>query len=325
MPFVKSDFKRENVWLRMILLGPTGAGKSVAALEVSTKLFGGSLDVGFADTEHGRGKLYADRYRVKSYGQIEDDFSPEEYVKAVQSLYSDGCGVIVLDSISHEWIGNNGVLQQADRFGEWKNVRPKHNSFVEALLSVPAHLIVTCRAKMKYEVSEEDVNGRTRQVIKKLGLGPVQSDDILYEFDVVGMVDASTHDVTFSNRCDPLVDTTRSLLPGDEVAGILTTWLSEGEPPVAPEEANPADIDELENLLLAEGLAAEVIEKGFAVGRQKNRGVLHPEWVAEKLAAARERAAQKAVDATPEPEDAPVEEPPPEAAEQLAEALGASA
>jgi hypothetical protein len=135
----------------------------------------------------------------------------------MDDLDRDGCDVQILDSVTHEWNGKNGVLAQADKFGEWKTVRPKHNSFVERILSSQAHVIVCIRAKMKYAVSEEEDTrpnrSGTRQVIEKVGLGPVQDEQLLYEFDVVADVDVKTHEATFSNRCDPLVGQTHLAHP----------------------------------------------------------------------------------------------------------------
>lgn len=307
-PIQFEDARRENVWLRMMLMAPTGGGKTKGALEIASKLFDGGLPIVVIDSEHGRSKLYADRYRFKRADLI-DDQSPEAWVSAIDVAEKNyPGGILILDSASHEWMGTHGVLQQADRFGEWKTVRPKHNRFVERILASQMHVICCVRSKMKYEVGEEEVNGRTRQQIRKLGLGPIQSDDFPYEFDVVAAIDPSTHDATFSNRCEPLVDTTRTLIPGDEVAAILSSWLSEGDPPPEPEEADAKDVDALVALLKAEGLADDVIEQGFAAARTRNRGKLHPEFVAEKTEAAKLRAAAKRTGKDPAP-DVPAETP----------------
>lgn len=283
------EARRENVWLRAMLMGPTGAGKTKAALEIATKLFDGSLPVLLADSEHKRSKLYADQYAFRRR-DIHDDCSPEAYIRIVDDAEREYPGsVLIIDSISHEWVGPKGVLSEADRFGDWKTIRPRHNAFVERILDSQLHVIACCRSKMKYEVGEEEYQGRTRQVIRKLGLGPIQDDTIPYEFDVVGALDPVSHECTFSNRCEPLVDTTRSLVPGDEVAEILTRWLSEGDPPPPPPVADPEAVEELRSLLLLEGHSAEFIEERFEAARQQNRGELHPDYVEQRLAKARAR------------------------------------
>jgi hypothetical protein len=282
MTYEIEDAVREQIRLRMAVMGVTGAGKTRGALEVATNLFGGEERVGLIDTEHGRSKLYADRYRFRRLDLLTDQ-SPEAFTRAMDDLDRDGCGVQILDSVSHEWMGKNGVLSQADRFGDWKTVRPKHNDFVERILSSQAHVIVCIRSKMKYAVREEDDTRPnrtgTRQVIEKLGLGPVQDEQLLYEFDIVADLDVDTHEATFSNRCDPLVGQTMPLMPGGPVASIISDWLSTGEP---PEEAAPEDVERLRELLLENGISEDRIASGFSAARAARGGVLTPDYVAEQ-------------------------------------------
>lgn len=288
--------KRENVWLRKMLLGPTGAGKTLGALEIGSKLFGGSLPLYGLDTEHGRMRLYLDRYKMDELFELAGDFSPERFTQVIQTVEKEAPGaVLIIDSVSHEWMGQNGILSQADRFGDWKTVRPKHNAFVESMLAAQLHIIVCCRAKMKWEVGEEERpgGGKPKQTITKLGLGPVQSDDIIYEFDILGSIDVATHDCTFSNRCELLVDKTFSLMPGDEVADIITRWLSEGEPVAPPEAAEQVAVENLFNLLIEDGHEAEVISARFDEVKRLNRGVLTPEYVADATVKAQGRLAAK--------------------------------
>jgi hypothetical protein len=294
MTITFEEAKREQVRLRMALLAVSGAGKTRGALEVATNLLGGGLNVYGIDTEHGRMRLYADRYRFKHADLLRDQ-SPDAFMRAFDVAESQKAEVIIVDSVSHEWIGKGGVLSMADKFGDWKKVRPKHNDFVERILVSPAHVIVCIRAKMKYAVTEEEDTrpnrSGTRQVISKLGLGPVQDEQLLYEFDVVGDIDVVTHETTFSNRCDPLVGQTMSLVPGKPVADILSAWLESGDP---PEEAAPETVERLRALLLENGISEERIASGFAAARTSRGGVLTPEYVAEQTAKQEAMKAEKA-------------------------------
>jgi hypothetical protein len=304
---VESNPTRDQVWGRIFLFGPTGSGKSRGALELANRMFGGTLPIGLVNTEKGRGKLYADRYPIANYIDMSEvrDFAPDAYTLALNTIEAkQGGGVYILDSVSHEWMGRNGILQQADRFGDWKVVRPKHNDWVERLMDVNGHLIVTVRAKMKYEVEEEEKpGGGKRQVIRALGVGPIQSDDLQYEFTLVGNFEQSTHEVRWSGHVDPLVDTVSNFSDEEsatETASVLTKWLSEGNPPPPPPEAaDEKAVAELVKSLHAEGFADALIEERFAVAKAQNRGVLGPEYVGEQLTKSKERLAKK-----PKPEAA---------------------
>lgn len=297
---VEENPTRDQVLLRGYFFGPTGSGKSRGALELASRIFDGSLPIGLVNTELGRGKLYADRFPLATYVDMAEvgDFSPEGYTRALDAIEAkQGGGIYILDSVTPEWTGREGILQQADRFGEWKTVRPKHNAWVERLGRVNGHLIVTVRAKMKYEVGEEEVQGRTRQVIRALGVGPVQSDDLQYEFNLVGNFEQATHDVRWSGHVDPLVDTISNFANDESAsstASTLTRWLSEGNPPPPPPEAaTEKAIAELVESLHEEDFGDDLIQERFAVARAQNRGVLVPEYVAEQLVKSKARLAAK--------------------------------
>lgn len=304
----KRDWKRENIWLRMLLMGPTGSGKTLAALALAATLFEGKLPIVGIDTEHERMKLYADLLKLDDYRVIEGEYSPETYITELDEVEREfHGGICLIDSATHEWNGKGGVLEIVDKGagGNWKEGTPRHTKFLERIASMQMHTIVCVRAKMKYDYSQQEVDGRKRLVISKLGIGPEQRDNFPYEFDVVADIDVDTHTAHFSNRCRPLVGKTMNLVPDPDnlrmpnpVAEILTSWLSEGDPPEPPNAASDDDVLELVGLLTDEG-KADQIDSVFEKIKIQNRGVLPVEWVAEKIEAAKVRA-----EARKEPEGA---------------------
>lgn len=299
----EEEAKREHVWLRGFFMGPTGGGKSRGAFEVASRLFGGTLPITLINTERGRGKLYADRFRYSLIDMSGDaggavDHSPEAFIRAVDLAESKHPGgILIVDSGSHEWMGKNGILQQADRFGDWKTVRPKHQDFVDRLMAYQGHVIFCVRAKMKYEVSEEERpgGGGKRQVITQLGVGPIQDGDLQYEFNLVGRFEQATKEVTWSGHIDALQDTVSDLVEdGAAVAAAIEKWLTEGDPVEPPEAAPQEKVDELLSLLKANPqVTDEMIEQNFAKMRAQNRGVLPPDWVEEQIGKQKAFAAER--------------------------------
>lgn len=296
---IERDVKREQVWARVGLIGPGGSGKSRGSFELASRLFDGTLPITLINTEANRGKLYADRFKIDALIEVLDDHHPERFIEAWDAAeqITPG-GVVILDSATHEWYGTNGVTQLASRFGDWAKARPLHQKFVDRMNSMQCHVIVCTRAKMKYEqVEVEQANGSKKVSVVALGVGPMQDADFQYEFSLVGNFDRTTHLVEWTGHVDSLEGQSGNLVEdGDEIAGKLTAWLSEGaamEPILA---ATEEEIAELRAVLLEEGHSLVKIEQRFAERRAQNRGQLHPEYVAEALAAAHERLATVATD-----------------------------
>lgn len=171
MTFTFRPAVRENVGLIIALAGGTGAGKTFSAMRLASGIAG---DKRFAviDTEAGRAKHYADQFKF-DHGDLHPPFSPRAYHEAIEAADKAGYPVVVVDSMTHVWSGDGGVLDmqeaELDRMAgdDWKKreavkmaswIKPKteHKRMVAKLLQVRAHLILCFRAEEKIEMARNE-------------------------------------------------------------------------------------------------------------------------------------------------------------------------
>ncbi|GAB6178999.1 hypothetical protein JCM14036_03180 [Desulfotomaculum defluvii] len=220
--------QRKRAKLRLALAGPAGAGKTYSALLIA---FGIGGRVAMIDTERGSGELYSHlgEYDVCT---IEAPFLPEKYVEAIKVAEGAGYDIIIIDSLTHAWAGTGGVLDihgyAADKSGNswtaWRQVTPRHNELVDALLQSKCHIIATLRSKMDHIQTTE--NGKT--VVKKVGMNPIQRDGMEYEFGLFLDLDQS-HMASSSKDRTSLFDG-QVFKPSREIGRKLVEWLDSGVP-----------------------------------------------------------------------------------------------
>lgn len=208
--------------LRLALAGPAGSGKTFTALTVATHL-GGRVAV--IDTEKGSASKYADLFSFDVL-ELADSFHPDRYIGALREAERLGYDSVIVDSLSHAWIGKDGGLDLHDQaearqkhknsWAAWAEVTPHHNALVQALLASRCHVIATLRTKTDWVVE----GGKPR----KVGLAPMMRDGIEYEFDVVGDLDMSNTLCVSKTRCSALSGQVFPK-PGADFARILSTWL----------------------------------------------------------------------------------------------------
>jgi hypothetical protein len=216
----------------MALIGPSGSGKTYTALAIAVHL---GDKVAVIDTERGSASKYADSF---GFDVLElETFEPSNYVSAIEAAESGGYDVIVLDSLSHAWMGKGGALEQVDlaakrnkgnSFAGWRDVTPQHNALVDAMLQCRSHLIVTMRTKTEY-IIEENQHGKKQP--RKIGLAPVQREGLDYEFDVTGELDHDNNLMIDKTRC-PALKGRVFQRAGEDIATVLRQWLTDGAPAV---------------------------------------------------------------------------------------------
>jgi hypothetical protein len=214
----------------MALIGVAGSGKTYTALSIARHL---GKRVAVLDTERGSASKYSD---VFEFDVMEPEtFSPQTYIDAIAAAEEAGYDVLIIDSLSHAWTGKEGALDQVDRaarrnqsgntFGAWRDVTPRHNAMVDAIIGARLHIIATMRAKTDYVQEKNDKTGKTS--VRKVGMAPVQRDGLEYEFDVVADLDQDNNLIVGKTRCPALAGTVVNKA-GREIASKLNAWLEDG-------------------------------------------------------------------------------------------------
>ena len=227
--------KREQVWLKVLLSGASGSGKSYSALKVATGIAKecGS-GIAYIGTEGSRNKYYADEFDYDLL-ELEEPFECEKYIEAIDAAVEAGYKVLIIDSMTHEWKWLNDVHDKmpGNSFTNWGKLKPRHHKFMDKVLNSPIHIIATARGKDDWVL--EDKNGK--QVPKKVGMGQQQDKDISYEYTVSLMIAQDTHVASADKDNTKLFDGRFEVLT--EKDGVrLYEWANKGDAP-APRKETP--------------------------------------------------------------------------------------
>lgn len=211
---------------KIAFVGPAGSGKSYTALTTANELGKKILVI---DTENKSSVKYAAMFDFDVLNLTE--YKLTTYIAALEYAKKEGYDVVIVDSLSHAWVGPGGALDQVDQASGgnkftsgWKVVTPLHNKLIETVLSYPIHLIATMRMKMDYILV---LNEQGKQVPQKVGLGIVQRDGLEYEFDIVAEMSIDHHLTITKTRCFAL-DGFEADKPDGLLGQQIRAWLTEG-------------------------------------------------------------------------------------------------
>lgn len=175
------------------LYAESGCGKTWSSLLLARGYVGPSGKIGMIETEGGRGEANVGREPVGQFlvRPIRQNFSPQEYGKAITDAEAEGLDALIIDSASHEWEGAGGVLSMAAANQAngvkgvlvWQQPKIDHQRhFMLRLMQTPIPLVIVCmRAKYPMEKKGSDW-------VRATTLDPKQADDILFEMFVHGWI-----------------------------------------------------------------------------------------------------------------------------------------
>jgi hypothetical protein len=192
------DFRPANLSEAKPLIGlyaESGCGKTWSALLLARGFVGSTGRIGMIETEGGRGEAFMGRPPVGNYlvRPIRQNFSPEEYGRAITTAEKANLDALIIDSASHEWEGAGGVLAMAAENQAnglkgvlvWQQPKISHQRhFMLRLMQTTIPLVIVC---MRAKYPMEQVKGQWQ---RSATLEPKQADDILFEMFIHGWIDA---------------------------------------------------------------------------------------------------------------------------------------
>lgn len=194
----------DALYLRAMVSGPSGAGKTTSSLRIAggiaRKLGKSSKEelekaIGVIDTENGRsgleygrdyggGPLYFSQLKVPNH-------KPDTFLQALRVAYREAFDVLLVDSLTHEWEGIRALVddisakdKRKQGLPAWGVATPKHDEIMGALQKMPSHVIGCFRSKTMHAAQQQEVNGKTKTVIERLGMQPMARDGTEFEFDL---------------------------------------------------------------------------------------------------------------------------------------------
>jgi hypothetical protein len=265
MTLVIREATKVRQFARVCMWGIEKSGKTHAALTLATALAGESGKIGVISSEYGSSKLLSHKFPHQIIDLAEPDengnppknpFSPQRYEEALNLFLRAGYQVIVIDSLSHSWAGEGGILETVDKKGGsgfsdgWRDSTPVYNHLINAILGARCHIIVTLRAKEAY-VMEEYIkrNGDRGTAPKNVGQAPVMRKGFGFEMQLIVRMDNMNAHIEASGVEDYIHKGEEIEKPGPELALRLLEALDGVEPPAPlPTKAELFDAGKAKNM-----------------------------------------------------------------------------
>lgn len=262
-----SKAKRQQLIGAIAIMGPSGAGKTLGGLLMAYGMMKEKYPdateaevwdkVGLVDTEHKRSLIYEgmDHHGITIgefwHYELNKPYSVEAYTKAMNALKQSGVEVIVVDSTTHAWEGEGGILDYQQgaggNFQAWNETNKKAYAPLVELFTGQTHgitIINTMRTKQEYAMIPDD-NGKLG--VQKLGMKPVQRDSFEYEMHIVFSVDMQNMAIPSKDNSSMFVGTEFQLSP--DIGKKIQQWLGTGTD-VFAERREAAAKEEAERLEL---------------------------------------------------------------------------
>jgi hypothetical protein len=222
--------------LLISLYGLSETGKTLSALKLAAGIEPNPAKRMMLDTEGGqRGRAYVDLIAGGYlYGALTPPFTPERYIEALNEIEEHGVNVLVIDSVSHAWFAEGGVLDMVEAATEkndmakWAKPKRRLGKMTRRMLSSDMHIILCSRAKQP--LIEEYVDGR-----KKLTLGPVvpvQEKTLRYDMTIMAQMlgDGRFTIAAPAGKCPgSLRPAFATELMNEAMGQKLASWVSGGE------------------------------------------------------------------------------------------------
>lgn len=191
--FESGPARRARMPLMLAIVGASGSGKTLSALllaEGIKRVQPGPIVV--VDTEALRALKHSDgnpdRFIHVPFGE---PFGPLDYIEAFKHALKHQPSTVIVDSMSHEWEGPGGVLEQhgvvvaakgeRNNMSAWIKPKADHTAMKHFVLQQRCNWIFCFRAK-------EKIKPKSGGEPEDLGWQPLGAEDLIYEMDLCALL-----------------------------------------------------------------------------------------------------------------------------------------
>lgn len=230
----------------MSIASPTGFGKTVSALILAHGITNDWDKICVIDTENESASLYADHklpsgYTIGSFftEPITPPFTPEKYTAAIKKCEDNGIEVIIIDSVTHVWSGQGGLLEYNDslggnKFQNWAKTTPRYQAWLSSILHSKCHIITTNRKKQAYALINE--GGKSK--VEKQGMEDQIRDGYDYEMTIAFELINDSHLAKAAKDRTSLFANVPEFIITEATGQLIKQWCETGADQIPP--PNPA-------------------------------------------------------------------------------------
>ncbi|MGN6400960.1 MAG: AAA family ATPase [Flavisolibacter sp.] len=219
--------ERKRVKLRLNIASPSGFGKTYSSLLIAYGITDNWQKIAVIDTENDSASLYSHLGSFKTL-VLKPPFTPDRYIEAIKVCEDADIEVIIIDSITHVWKGQGGLLEYQNalggRYQDWAKATPLYQKWLNAILQSKCHIITTNRKKQGYNMITE--GNKTK--VEKAGMDDEIRDGYEYEMTVALEIINDKHFARASkDRTQLFVDKPEFLVTIDTGKAIIN-WCNAG-------------------------------------------------------------------------------------------------
>jgi hypothetical protein len=309
--FSASPAIRAQVPLLIGIMSPSGGGKTFSALRLASgmqQVMGG--DIYGVDTENNRMLHYADQFKFQ-HVPFSAPFGSLDYLECLKWCNAKGARITIVDSMTHEHIGEGGYLETAEAVVDriagndykkreavkmlgWAKAGPLRQKMIEGIKQLDGAFIFCFRAKEKTKPVRRP-DGKTEVV--DMGFMPIAGEEWVYEMALNCMLEPRSEGVP-TWRSDHVGERMMMKLPAqfkgifaesaplsEDIGRRLAEWARGGtaSPQTGTPAADPAASPRIGQQ--DEGEAAEVIsddlmahDRALAAAAEKGSAELQAAW-----------------------------------------------
>lgn len=229
--------ERTRVKLRLNIASPSGFGKTYSALLIAYGMCQDWSKIGVIDTENESASLYAHLGNFKTL-KLEPPFTPDRYIQAIKMCEEAGLEIIIIDSITHVWKGQGGLLEYQNslggRYQDWAKATPLYSKWLNTILQSKCHVITTNRKKQGYNMITE--GNRTK--VEKAGLDDEIRDGYEYEMTLAFEIINDKHMAKASKDRTQLFADKPEFVITFETGKAIKEWCEQGKDLPIPSNKN---------------------------------------------------------------------------------------